>query len=831
MEHIWSDREERKEEKQRKKALRQKNKKDKKAAKNPPLRILLQEGYMECLQTLPVDENSILLESEYGEKTGYAVRNIAEVLAKQPEFRKYKIYMTCNKEKIEEFQDYLSWIGIPEIQAVGYGSPEYYQALATAKFLFNDGNFVAHFIKRKEQVYVKLWDSIPAKEGGRYAESQYGQIGNVQKNLLSADFLLCPNEVTMDYLVDSYMLANLGKTKFMFTGNFRNKEMFQPEIAKEIREKYQLEGKTVFLYRPTVHGSVGGERRLEEEAKLQETLSKMEEALTENQVMIVTVPAKSVKSIDLSSYRKIIAMPAKYTVYQLFNVVDTLITDGSFSVFNFAATRKKIILFDYMQKESFEEYFRFHPELPFAKAPDVAALVRELNCGMNYDDTAFYHKYCRHYRPGMIEMVCRKILLGEEVPEIEVKDTPDNGKKNVLIYPGALSQNGITASVISLLNHLDTKKNNYVLFYRMDLLKDKEETLRMLPEGIAYYGYAHIRGVSGKDRDLYNNWIYEEKYSYARAEKMLHRRIGYEMERILSFCRIDAAVHYDGYGTDQMMLFEKLPCKKIIYVHNDMVKELKKKAGIRKEILRNAYRNYDYVALVSEEQRSMTEKIAGYSNGKCGVGKNNIVLAKNVINYKRVEELMDAEFYVDGQTQMNMEEEELEQLLSSNKKKFITIGRFSAEKGHIRLLEAFEQLHREQPDTCLIILGGYGNMFEKTMEKAKSLEAVADVAVIQYLSNPYALLKRCDYFVLSSFYEGLPVVITEADLVGLPCVSTDIPGPRAFMKQYGGMLVENSTDGVLDGMKKCLSGEVPEKLNINYEQYNMEAIEQFERML
>jgi CDP-glycerol glycerophosphotransferase len=127
----------------------------------------------------------------------------------------------------------------------------------------------------------------------------------------------------------------------------------------------------------------------------------------------------------------------------------------------------------------------------------------------------------------------------------------------------------------------------------------------------------------------------------------------------------------------------------------------------------------------------------------------------------------------------------------------------------MRLLDAFEQLHKEHPDTSLVILGGYGELFEKTVEKAQSLKAAADVAVIKYLSNPYALLKRCDYFVLSSFYEGLPVVITEADLVGLPCISTDIPGPHAFMNRYGGLLVENSTEGVLDGMKKCLAGDVP----------------------
>lgn len=831
MEHMWSNRNERKEEKQRARETRKKNREDRRAAKKPALRFLLQEGYTECLQTLPVDECCVLLESEHGEKIGTGIRYLAEILSKKDEFKKFKLFMTGNKDRLEEFQDYLDWIGMPEIQAVGYGTPEYYRVLATAKYLFNDSNFVAWFVKREEQVYVKVWDVIPSGLGGRYAETNYSQIGNVQKNLMSADYLLCPNEVTMDYLVDSYMLANIAKTKFMFTGNFINEEVFRAEKREEIFADYHLDGKTVFLYLPKFTAKRGREQRAVEEEILQKTLSALEDSLTDNQVMFVNLSGYPKGNIDLSGYKKIIAVPKVYTIYQMFGVADTLITDGYLSVFNFAATRKKVVLYDYKQKDSFNEYFKAFPEMPYPKASDVTALVAELNCGIEYDDTAFFEKYCSHSRPGMPELVCRKILLGENVPELTVKETPYNGRKNVLIYPGTLSQNGITSAVMSLLNSLDTKKNNYILFYRMDLIKDREDVLKQLPEHVAYYGYNHVRGIAKKDRKQYINWAYIEKYSYAKAEKMLQNRIAYELERLLLPCRIDTVVQYDGYGIDQMMMFEKMPCKKIVYVHNDMVKELKKKSGIRKEILRSAYRNYDYVALVSEEQRSITEKIAGYQGGKQSVGETNIVLAKNVINYQRVEALKDEPFYVDGLSEMNMDEDDLEKLLSSDKKKFITIGRFSAEKGHMRLLDAFEQLHKEHPDTSLVILGGYGELFEKTVEKAQSLKAAADVAVIKYLSNPYALLKRCDYFVLSSFYEGLPVVITEADLVGLPCISTDIPGPHTFMKRYGGMLVENSTEGVLDGMRKCLAGEVPAKLSIDYEKYNMEAVEQFERMI
>ena len=817
---------------QKKQERRRKNREDKKWAENPPLHILLQQGYMECLKTMPIEEHSILLESEYGEKISYTIKAIAKVLLEQSEYEAYTVYVVCTKKKLEQ-KNYLEQNGLINVKAVIYDSEEYYQILATAKILINDGNFVPHFIKREQQVYVKLWDAIPMKSGGRYANSGYGSIGNVQKNLLCADYLLCQNKFVMDYLVDSYMLSNIGKTKVMLTGNVQNEELFCQNLAEEIRKLYHLEEKEVFLYCPILEEYKDMQERKVAEEKLLETLCMIDERLTEEQVMLVIIPRKARNIVEVSQLRHVIQAPDNYTICQLLSVVDVLVSDGSTCIFNFAVTRKKIILFDYLQNNIFEKRYQFHSNLPFTKVWDVNELILELNREKQYDDTKFFEIYCQANKMDMAKLLCRKILLNEDISEIEMYSLPDNGKENILIYPGELLQNGITASINSLLQHLDTKKNNYILFYRMDTenIKEKERYLKNLPKEIAYYGYKHVRGVSGTDVQIYNNWVYEEHYSYKKAKEMLYRRIDYERNRLLSFCRIDAVIHYDGYGMNMMTLFETMPCKRIIYVHNNMVNELKKKAGMHKEILSHAYQSFDYVALVSEEQRPTTQVVARYIKDNTLPKKGNIVLAKNVINCERILRLAKEKFTLDENTQMSVSVEKLEQLLASNTKKFITIGRFSAEKGHLRLLDAFEEIHREYPDTCLIILGGYGPLYEKTIQKAQSLTAKDNVAVIQYLSNPYALLKQCDYFALSSFYEGLPVVLTEADLLGLPCFSTDIPGSSAFLKQYGGLLVENSTKGVIDGMKACLEERVPKKLTLDYIKYNEEAIEQFEQML
>ena len=140
-------------------------------------------------------------------------------------------------------------------------------------------------------------------------------------------------------------------------------------------------------------------------------------------------------------------------------------------------------------------------------------------------------------------------------------------------------------------------------------------------------------------------------------------------------------------------------------------------------------------------------------------------------------------------------------------------------------------LHKEYPDTCLIIIGGHGDLWTKTVKQVEESSCADAVFLVRYMSNPYPLLKRCDYFALSSLYEGFGLVLVEADVLGLPCFTVDITGPRGFMQKYGGLLVENSENGLLDGMQACMKGTIPKRLTVDYDQYNAEAVAQFESLI
>ena len=130
----------------------------------------------------------------------------------------------------------------------------------------------------------------------------------------------------------------------------------------------------------------------------------------------------------------------------------------------------------------------------------------------------------------------------------------------------------------------------------------------------------------------------------------------------------------------------------------------------------------------------------------------------------------------------------------------------------------------------LIIIGGLGKEYEKVLELVKQVPCGKNIIIIKSISNPYTILNKSDYFVLSSFYEGFGLVIAEANILGKPVISTNVVGPRSFMKENGGTLVENNQEGLYQGMKKLLNNQVP-VMEVDYEQYNQKAIEEFYNLL
>lgn len=96
------------------------------------------------------------------------------------------------------------------------------------------------------------------------------------------------------------------------------------------------------------------------------------------------------------------------------------------------------------------------------------------------------------------------------------------------------------------------------------------------------------------------------------------------------------------------------------------------------------------------------------------------------------------------------------------------IGRFTQQKNHSFLLELFSELYRRQPAARLLLVGD-GPLRAAAERKAASLGIEHRVVFAGLQKDTPPLYSAMDCFLLPSLFEGLPVVLIEAQANGLPC--------------------------------------------------------------
>jgi CDP-glycerol glycerophosphotransferase len=163
--------------------------------------------------------------------------------------------------------------------------------------------------------------------------------------------------------------------------------------------------------------------------------------------------------------------------------------------------------------------------------------------------------------------------------------------------------------------------------------------------------------------------------------------------------------------------------------------------------------------------------------------------------------------------------------LDVEKVNFINIARYSVEKGQDRLIEAFSRMTKAHENIHLYLVG-HGSLLGQLEKQVTNLQLKDYVTITDNIDNPFPLLKACDCFILSSHYEGQGLVLLESMVLGIPCISTDIAGPQSVLSDNKGLLVNESVDGLVYGMKKFLRNEVPQK-EFNYEEYTENAMSSF----
>ena len=136
---------------------------------------------------------------------------------------------------------------------------------------------------------------------------------------------------------------------------------------------------------------------------------------------------------------------------------------------------------------------------------------------------------------------------------------------------------------------------------------------------------------------------------------------------------------------------------------------------------------------------------------------------------------------------------------------FVSVGTVFPQKGFDRLLKVHQRLlHEGFPHLVKILGDGYD--FENIKNLISELQITETVEMTGFTDNPYPAVKNADFYILSSRYEGFPTVLFEAVTLKKNIIATEVSGVREILENGKlGLIVENSEEGIYEGMKKALT--------------------------
>ena len=326
-------------------------------------------------------------------------------------------------------------------------------------------------------------------------------------------------------------------------------------------------------------------------------------------------------------------------------------------------------------------------------------------------------------------------------------------KRKLLVSAYSLETGGIETSLINFLKIIPQD------FYEITLLlQEKKGTyLKQIPK--------HIK---------------IEEYRLSKQKNRLLRKITNRLHLlakiITNYQKYEIAIHYATYDIPSSILTRYLGKKQIFWVHSDYTKIMDTEA-VRSFFMIRKITKFQKIVFVSNEAKNSLLTVIPEVEEK-SVVINNII---DVLDIK------------------NKSEEALN-IAVPKSPIFLFIGRLEEESKRVsRLLDAFAL----QEEGHLWIVGD-GLQREAYEQHVADLGIADKVTFFGNTDNPYTYLKAADCLVLTSEYEGFPVVILEALALEKPIISTIPLSVNDFSLKKHAVIVSKDIKNIATAMSEII---------------------------
>lgn len=304
-------------------------------------------------------------------------------------------------------------------------------------------------------------------------------------------------------------------------------------------------------------------------------------------------------------------------------------------------------------------------------------------------------------------------------------------KKNILLYIETWGSGGVESLLVNIVKEIDKKKFNMKILTAQKNSNMYDEILR--------------------DNNCEIEEILNVKYKnpFIRTFKSLKLF----KSKLKEYDNIDI-IHINIYNSFWLIyawIANKVGIKNIIVhshntgIDNDRfkIKLLLHKLG--KILFRN--KNYKYLACSEEGAKFCFKK------RRTEILRNGIEAQKFDFNKKTREEYRK-EFKID------------------NKLVVGHVGRFVKQKNHDFLIDIYKEIQKIENNSVLILVGA-GPLEEEIKQKVKGYGLEDKIIYLKERNDVNKLMQMMDVFCIPSLYEGLGIVLIEAQTSGLPCIISD----------------------------------------------------------
>lgn len=382
--------------------------------------------------------------------------------------------------------------------------------------------------------------------------------------------------------------------------------------------------------------------------------------------------------------------------------------------------------------------------------------------------------------------------------------------KKILISAYSLGLGGIETSLVTLLKELEKR-------YEITLVLEKKEGIfleKISPniEIIEYTPNNNKNIIIRKAKNMMKQIKFKEKY-----------RNKYQF-----------SLAYATYSLSSGFVARTASENSALWVHADyLTLNYNDEEKTRKYYESLHYNNYKHIVFVSQEARNNFIKL-------CPEAKEKAIYCNNLIDGQRIIEKSKEEIEKEDIEKIDKKDDEekinkKEQIGQgkNNKKEetiFLNIGRHDERQKRLtRIIQVAKKLKEEKKNFKILFVGdGQDSELYKKQVKEEKLED--EIIFLGKKKNPYPYYKISDCVILTSDYEGYPVVFLESMILKKPIITTKVSDYEQIENNFG-LVTTKDIEDIYQKAKQFIEQGYTIKKEFDIEKYNEEIIEKLEKII